>query len=94
VLEDVGEGRLDPEKAVQRLEEVRYGLDSAQEAVRIARLRYRNGLGTNVELLDSEAAFTSAQQEQVTARYRYQQTLARYRRATAQAILDKDGGVL
>lgn len=67
----------------ERLDVLLDGLESAQEAVRIARLRYRNGLGTNVELLDSEAAFTAARQDHVVARYRYLQTITRYQRAAA-----------
>ena len=59
------------------------GLAAAHEAVRIDRLRYRNGVGTNVELLDSEAAFTAARQDHVVARYRYLQSITRYQRAAA-----------
>jgi outer membrane protein len=67
----------------QRLAVTERNLASAAEAARIARLRYQNGLSTNVEMLDAEAAFTTAQQEKVSARYQYLQALARYRRAAA-----------
>ncbi|MCW5868927.1 MAG: TolC family protein [Candidatus Eremiobacteraeota bacterium] len=67
----------------QRLDVTERNLAAAAEAARIARLRYQNGLSTNVELLDAEAAFTAAQQEKVSARYQYLQALARYRRAAA-----------
>lgn len=67
----------------ERLEVARRNLESAREATRIARLRYSNGLSTNVELLDSEAALTAAQRDQAAAHYQYLQTMARYQRAAA-----------
>ena len=70
----------------QRLDVTFRNQESAQEAARIARLRYQNGLSTNVELLDSEAALTSAQRDRVAAHYQYLQTLARYRRAAAEEV--------
>lgn len=74
---------LDSTSRYQRLEVSERNLSSATEAARIARLRYQNGLSTNVELLDAQSALTAAQQEKVSARYQYLQTLARYRRAAA-----------
>lgn len=74
---------LDSTSRYQRLEVSERNLTSAAEAARIARLRYQNGLSTNVELLDAQSALTAAQQERVSARYQYLQTLARYRRAAA-----------
>jgi outer membrane protein TolC len=78
----------------ERLDVLRTGLEAAQEAVRIARLRYRNGLGTNVELLDSEAAHTSARQDLAVARYRYLQSITRYHRAAALKTPDAEGNRL
>lgn len=75
----------------KRLEVTQSGLESAQEATRIARLRYRNGLGTNVERLDSEAALALAQQDQLGAHYQYLQSWARYVRATAVDATPKEG---
>ena len=68
----------------ERLKVLQVELDSAYETIRIVRLRYQNGLGTNVELLDGEAAYTGARQDHTVARYRYLQSVARYRRAAAQ----------
>jgi outer membrane protein TolC len=75
--------QLELRNRFQRLEVAQRNLDSAQEAARIARLRYQNGLSTNVELLDSEAALTAAQNDTVASRYQYLQSLARYQRAAA-----------
>ncbi len=75
---------LDVENRYQRIEVARRSLDSAQESARIARLRYQNGLSTNVELLDAEANLTQAQQDWMVARYQYWQNLARWKRAFAQ----------
>jgi outer membrane protein len=76
--------RLDALNRQQRLAVAQRNLESATEALRIARLRYQNGLSTNVELLDAQAAVTAAQQDGVASRYQYLQTLARWRRASAE----------
>lgn len=52
----------------------------AGEALRISELRYRFGLATNVELLDAQAAYTSAQLAEVRAHYDYISKWARFSR--------------
>lgn len=76
--------KLELQTRFRRLEVTERNLNAAQEAHRIARLRYQNGLSTNVELLDTQAALTQAQQDQVAARYLYLQSLARWTRASAE----------
>jgi len=55
-------------------------LRAAEEAARIARVRYRNGFSTNLELLDAEAALTQSRQNYVSARYHYLQARAHWER--------------
>lgn len=74
--------RLEAANRRERIEVARRSIESAAEALRIARLRYQNGLSTNVELLDAQAAYTAAQQDLVAARYQYLQALTRWQRAT------------
>ena len=78
---------LDLDNRYQRIEVARRSLDSAQESARIARLRYQNGLSTNVELLDAEANLTQARQDWIVSRYQYWQNLARWKRAFVQEEL-------
>ncbi len=55
--------------------------EAATEAARVARLRYLEGISSNVERLDAESALTSAQLDLAGARYQYLAGLARWRRA-------------
>lgn len=54
---------------------------SAEEARRVAQLRYENGLSTYVERLESELNWTRARRDQIVARYDLAATEARWRRA-------------
>lgn len=75
---ETGQARL--QSNWRNLETSRSALISAEEAARIARLRYQNGFSTNLELLDAEAALTQAQQNQLSARYHYLQARAHWER--------------
>jgi outer membrane protein TolC len=46
-------------------------VQQAQEALRIAQVRYRAGVSTNVEVTDAQVALTQAQTNQVNAEYDY-----------------------
>ena len=75
---EAGQARLHSSWA--NLETSRDALVAAQEAARIARVRYQNGFSTNLELLDAEAALTQALQNQLSARYHYLQARAHWER--------------
>ena len=64
----------------QQLDTAGLALTAAQEAARIARLRYQSGFSTNLELLDAEAALTQARQNDRAAHYHYLQAWARWER--------------
>ena len=54
---------------------------ASAESLRIAELRYRSGLSTSLELLETQAAHRRAEQSWVEARYNYLDTWFRWRRA-------------
>lgn len=58
----------------------RKNVDQAAEAFRIASMRYRFGLGTNVELLDARSALTNAQTAEAQAYYNYITSWGHYQR--------------
>jgi len=58
-------------------------VQQAQESLRIANLRYKNGMITNVELMDAELAFTQAQTNQFNALHDYVIAVAKLEKASA-----------
>ncbi|MBN9413924.1 hypothetical protein ABS71_15990 [bacterium SCN 62-11] len=77
---EVETGQANLQSSWRNLDTSRSALGAAEEAARIARLRYQNGFSTNLELLDAEAALTQAQQNQLSARYHYLQARAHWER--------------
>ena len=72
---------LDMVNRWKKIEVTQRALEAAQEAARIALLRYQNGLSPNLENLDAESTLTQAEQDVVTARFDYLVSWAHYRRA-------------
>lgn len=54
----------------------------AREALRLANVRFREGVGTLLEINDAQTALTQAETNEVNARYDYLSALARLSRAT------------
>jgi outer membrane protein TolC len=71
---------LDLKTRFDTLAVARKNVAQAAEAFRIASLRYRFGLGTNVELLDSRTALTTAQTAEARAYYDYISSWGHYQR--------------
>ncbi len=67
-------------------------VQQAEESLRIANLRYKNGMITNVELMDAELAFTQAQTNYSNALNDYVIAIARLEKATASKLDQKFGG--
>lgn len=63
-------------------------VQQAQESLRIANLRYKNGMITNVELMDTELALTQAQTNYSNALSDYMIAIARLEKATATKLLE------
>ncbi len=60
-------------------------VEQAQEALRIANVRYRAGTATQLDVLTSQVALTQARLNQLQAFYNYQVALASLRQAIGQA---------
>lgn len=78
-LENVRRGvRLDVEQCYynlnsrwERIVQARVGLEQAEEAYRVAEVRYGAGLSTPTELLESQSALVAAKRSLATAKYSY-----------------------
>jgi len=68
--------------ALQRLNTARAALASAEEAFRLARVRYEAGVGTQVEVLDAQVALTRARANEIQALYDAHKAFARLVYAT------------
>lgn len=68
--------------ALQRLKTARAALASAEEAFRLAQVRYEGGVGTQVEVWDAQVALTRARASEVQALYDAHKAFARLIYAT------------
>jgi outer membrane protein len=68
--------------ALQRLNTARAALASAEEAFRLAQVRYEAGVGTQVEVLDAQVALTRARANEIQALYDAHKAFARLVYAT------------
>lgn len=68
----------------KRIGTAEVAVSQAEEDYKIAQLRYQAGVGTNVDVLDSQVALTTAQNNYVSALYSYN---------TSKASLDKAMGI-
>ncbi len=68
--------------ALQRLKTARAALMSAEEAFRLAQVRYEGGVGTQVEVWDAQVALTRARANEVQALYDAHKAFARLVYAT------------
>ncbi len=68
------------------------GESEARERLRIAQVRFANGVGLGVEVLDAQTALAAAQTQVVNARYDLQVATAALRAALGLADLPKESG--
>lgn len=73
---------LTANQASRRIGTATKAIEQAQEAYRIAKVRYTNGMGTNVEVTDAELALTRARTNETRAIYDYYLALADLEHAT------------
>jgi outer membrane protein TolC len=80
--------RIEVEEAIGSIEEAKKRLqwgqktiDLAEEGLRVANLRFKNGIGTQLEILSAQQALTQAKTNYVQAIYDYQVSLAKYDKA-------------
>jgi outer membrane protein TolC len=62
-------------------------VQQAEESLRIANLRYENGMITNIELMDAELAFTQTQTNHFNALHDYVIAVAKLEKATASKLM-------
>lgn len=79
---DLRQAQLDLEEAHRRRVAAAKQLASAREALRVAEVRYRSGVGTTVEVTDAQVALARAGQNVANAQYDYLTALVRLEAAT------------
>lgn len=71
VLYDVQSAYLNLRAAEQTISSTKVAVEEGQESFRIASLRYRAGVGSNLDVLDAETSLTTARNNYVQAFYNY-----------------------
>lgn len=71
VLHDVESAYLNLRAAEQTISSTKVAVEEGQESFRIASLRYRAGVGINLDVLDAETSLTTARNNYVQALYNY-----------------------
>ena len=80
---DVKAATLNLSEAYQRIQTTEKNVAEAEEALRLAQVRFQSGISIQVEVSDAETALTQAGTNFVNAKYDYATALARLQRATA-----------
>lgn len=80
---EVRTAALDLEQASRRAATTAKNVELAEEALRLANVRYEAGIATLVEVTDAESSLTQARVNLVNARYDHATALARLQRATS-----------
>ena len=78
---EVRQAYLNISDAQTRAASATLGAQQAAEAARIAALRYQNGLGTFLDVINAQAQLAQAQINELNAQYDYQTALAQLVRA-------------
>jgi outer membrane protein len=81
VVLDTRQSYLSLKESRERIVAAEKALEQARESVRLAQVRYKAGVSTQVELLDAQVALTLSETNYVNALYDYQSALARLERA-------------
>ncbi|WP_071517779.1 TolC family protein [Geitlerinema sp. PCC 9228] len=72
---------FDLQANLQNIETARKGVEQAREALRLARLRFQAGVGTNTDVLDAETELTRSEGNLVRAILGYNRALAQLQRS-------------
>ena len=78
---EVSQSYLALDEARQRLVVAQQGIVEAEERLRIAKVRYENGIALGIEVLDAQTAFAASRAEVVDSQYRLQLGVAQLRSA-------------
>ena len=77
---------LDVHEAEKRIHTSQVSVDKAEEDLKIARVRYRAGVGTNLDVMDAQVALTTAKMNYVQSLYDYNTSKAELDRAMGISI--------
>jgi TolC family type I secretion outer membrane protein len=78
---DARQSYLSLKESEERIRAAEKALEQAREGMRLAQVRYRGGVSTQLEVLDAQTALTQAETNYVNALYDYQIALAKLERA-------------
>lgn len=78
---DAQQSYLNVNESQDRIRAAEKGLEQGREAMRLAQVRYKGEVSTQVEVMDAQAALTLAETNYVNALYDYQVALAKLERA-------------
>ena len=88
----VRQAYLNMKSAEQTIESTRVAVESGQESFRIATLRYRAGVGTNLDVLDAETSLETARNNYVDALFNYNIAVANLENAMGVPLETPIGG--
>lgn len=77
---------LDVHEAEKRIHTSQVSVDKAEEDLKIAHVRYRAGVGTNLDVMDAQVALTTAKMNYVQSLYDYNTSKAELDRAMGISI--------
>lgn len=75
---------LNLQEAKKKIEAAKRQVAQAEEGLRIARERYREGVGTSVEVMDDETVLTQARTSYYNSMHEYRVAMAKLEKATGQ----------
>ena len=75
------QANLKMEESTKRIKAQEKNLEQAEKTIKIAQTRYKNGVGTQLELIDTQAALTFAQTNYATAVYDFMTAKAEWENA-------------
>lgn len=81
VMLDVRQAYLNMQEAAQTIKSTKVAVDQGEENFRIASIRYRAGVGTNLDVLDAELNLNNARTSYIEALYNYNTNVATLEKA-------------
>lgn len=82
------EARLKMQEAVNRARAQEKSLQQAEKAVKIAGVRFKNGIGTQLEIMDSQTALTRSRTNYAKALYDFSEARAEWESLLSQGLKD------
>ena len=85
---EVRSAYLDFQSAQEKLKSQEMNVEHAEEGLRIANERYRQGMATNLEVMDAQLALTTARTNRIQALYELNVSAAKLKKAMGTIIDD------